>query len=409
MATKSQNWKYVIIIMLFLGWSLGNFDRFIINFAILDIAKEFNLTESLTGIVLSSFFAGYALMQIPGGWLADRFGYRKILILTVLVWSIFTALTGAAWSLISLVIIRFLFGVGEGSFFPSASKGIANWFPVKERSKAMSFMLISGSLMGVVAPLVGTRLMETIGWRSIFYIVGGLGIFFALAYFFFLTERKSAETVATVQAPQTKAPLRTVLKSLTIWQLFIAYFSLYIVNWGLMAWMPIYLSKAKGLDLSAVGTYSAIPPIAGIFAVLVSGYILDKMPQGKDRLVGGIAALVAGGFLILMSTAPDMITFTIYQCVVTAMLSFNIILITTVPLKTLPDTMIGTTNGFINTGAQLAGVLAPTLIGFLVEASGGSYTAAFIMLISFSVVCAIALFTIRTKAQRTTDIITSTN
>ncbi|WP_155591821.1 MFS transporter [Lysinibacillus cavernae] len=393
-ATKAQNTKYIVIAMLFLGWSLGNFDRFIINFAILDISKELQLTESLTGIVLSSFFAGYALMQIPGGWLADRFGYRKVLISTIIVWSIFTVLTGAAWSFLSIVVIRFLFGVGEGSYFPAASKGIANWFPVDERSKAMSIMLTSGSIMGVIAPIVGTYLMLALGWRDIFYIVGAIGIVVALI-FFFLVKEKNAPATSQVQAPTSKAPLRDVLKTPMIWKLFIAYFSIYAVNWGLTSWMPTYLSKVRGLDLTAVGIYSAIPPFVGIFAMLCSGYVLDKMPQGRDKLVAGIFAIIAGIALLFMANAPSMLVFTLCQSVVTVMLSFNIILITSVPLKILPETVVGTANGFINTGAQFAGVLTPMLIGFLVEAFGGSYSPAFAMLIGFTIVCAVSLFMIR--------------
>lgn len=392
--TTAKNARYLVIAMLFLGWSLGNFDRFIINFAILDISKELQLTESLTGIVLSSFFAGYALMQIPGGWLADRFGYRKVLISTILVWSIFTVLTGAAWSFLSIIVIRFLFGVGEGSYFPAASKGIANWFPVDERSKAMSIMLTSGSIMGVVAPIVGTYLMLALGWRDIFYIVGALGIVVALS-FFFLVKEKNTPATEQVKAQTSKAPLRDVLKTPMIWKLFIAYFSIYAVNWGLTSWMPTYLSKVKGLELTAVGIYSAIPPFIGIFAMLCSGYVLDKMPQGRDKLVAGIFAIIAGIGLLFMANAPSMLIFTVCQSVVTVMLSFNIILITSVPLKILPEAVVGTANGFINTGAQFAGVLTPMLIGFLVEAFGGSYSAAFTMLIGFTIVCAVSLFMIR--------------
>lgn len=399
MTPTAKNARYLVIAMLFLGWSLGNFDRFIINFAILDISKELQLTESLTGIVLSSFFAGYALMQIPGGWLADRFGYRKVLISTILVWSIFTVLTGAAWSFLSIIVIRFLFGVGEGSYFPAASKGIANWFPVDERSKAMSIMLTSGSIMGVVAPIVGTYLMLALGWRDIFYIVGAIGIVVALS-FFFLVKEKNAPATEQVKAKTSKAPLREVLKTPMIWKLFIAYFSIYAVNWGLTSWMPTYLSKVKGLELTAVGIYSAIPPFIGIFAMLCSGYVLDKMPQGRDKLIAGIFAIIAGIGLLFMANAPSMLIFTICQSVVTVMLSFNIILITSVPLKILPEAVVGTANGFINTGAQFAGVLTPMLIGFLVEAFGGSYSAAFTMLIGFTIVCAVSLFLIRPNKNK---------
>ncbi len=395
----SQNWKYVIIILLFLGWSIGNFDRFFMNYAILGITKDLQLSASQTGIVLSSFFAGYALMQIPGGWLADRFGFRKIIIIAVFAWSVFTILSGMAWSFMSLILIRFLFGLGEGSFFPSASKGIASWFPQNERSRAMSFMLTSGTIMGVITPIIGTQSMQSVGWRMIFYIAGAIGIIFVLLYVFFLKERKGSTVGITENPSKRKAPLREVLKTPIIWNLFIAYFAIYAVQWGLMAWMPTYLVEARNLDLTSVGYISAIPAFAGIIAMLGSGYILDKLPEGKDKVIAAIFAVLTAVFLYLMAFAPNIAMFAVYQSVVTVFMSFNIILIISAPLKMLSEEVVGTANGFINTGAQFAGVLTPMLIGFLVDAFDGSYTVAFIMLIMFALLCAGTLFLIGYKKE----------
>ena len=395
----SQNWKYVIIILLFLGWSIGNFDRFFMNYAILGISKDLQLSASQTGIVLSSFFAGYAIMQIPGGWLADRFGFRKIIIMAVFAWSVFTILSGMAWSFMSLILIRFLFGLGEGSFFPSASKGIASWFPQNERSRAMSFMLTSGTIMGVITPIIGTQSMQSIGWRMIFYIAGAVGIIFTLLYVFFIKERKGS-TVGKIENPsKNKAPLRVVLKTPIIWNLFVAYFAIYAVQWGLMSWMPTYLVKVRHLDLTSVGYISAIPAVAGIIAMLGSGYILDKLPEGKDKFIAAVFAVLTAVFLYLMANAPNIAMFAVYQSVVTVFMSFNIILIISAPLKMLSEEVVGTANGFINTGAQFAGVLTPMLIGFLVDAFDGSYTVAFIMLIMFALLCAGSLFLIRSKKE----------
>jgi MFS transporter, ACS family, glucarate transporter len=395
----SQNWKYVIIILLFLGWSIGNFDRFFMNYAILGISKDLQLSASQTGIVLSSFFAGYALMQIPGGWLADRFGFRKIITIAVFAWSVFTIMSGMAWSFMSLILIRFLFGLGEGSFFPSASKGIASWFPQNERSRAMSIMLTSGTVMGVIAPIIGTQSMQSVGWRMIFYIAGAIGIIFVLLYVFFLKERKGSTVGITENPAKSKAPLREVLKTPIIWNLFIAYFAIYAVQWGLMAWMPTYLVEARNLDLTSVGYISAIPAFAGIIAMLGSGYILDKLPEGKDKVIAAIFAVLTAVFLYLMAFAPNIAMFAVYQSVVTVFMSFNIILIISAPLKMLSEEVVGTANGFINTGAQFAGVLTPMLIGFLVDAFDGSYTVAFIMLIMFALLCAVSLFLIGSKKE----------
>jgi sugar phosphate permease len=370
------------------------------NYAILGISKDLQLSASQTGIVLSSFFAGYALMQIPGGWLADRFGFRKIIIIAVFAWSVFTIMSGMAWSFMSLILIRFLFGLGEGSFFPSASKGIASWFPQNERSRAMSFMLTSGAIMGVITPIIGTQSIQSVGWRMIFYIAGAIGIIFVLLYVFFLKERKGSTVgIAENSSSKSKAPLREVLKTPIIWNLFIAYFAIYAVQWGLMAWMPTYLVEARNLDLTSVGYISAIPAFAGIIAMLGSGYILDKLPEGKDKVIAAIFAVLTAVFLYLMAFAPNIAMFAVYQSVVTVFMSFNIILIISAPLKMLSEEVVGTANGFINTGAQFAGVLTPMLIGFLVDAFDGSYTVAFIMLIMFALLCAGSLFLIGYKKE----------
>jgi sugar phosphate permease len=171
------------------------------------------------------------------------------------------------------------------------------------------------------------------------------------------------------------------------------------VQWGLMAWMPTYLVEERQLDLTSVGYISAIPAFAGIISMIVSGYILDKLPEGKDKVIAAVFAVLTAVFLYLMAYAPNIAMFAVYQSVVTVFMSFNIILIISAPLKMLSEEVVGTANGFINTGAQFAGVLTPMLIGFLVDAFDGSYTVAFIMLIMFALLCAGSLFLIRTKKE----------
>src|SRR6478735_2040257 len=184
-----SNWKYVILFLLFLGWSLGNLDRFIINYDILDISKDLHLNASSTGIILSSFFAGYALMQIPGGWLADRFGFKKVITIAVLLWS--------------------------------------------------------GTIMGVVTPILATQLMQTISWRSIFYIIGAIGLVITVLFVFLLKEKQQGEKTETSAIPAKQMTLKEIVKTPMIWNLFIAYFSIYAINWGLMSWMPTYLAEVR--------------------------------------------------------------------------------------------------------------------------------------------------------------------
>lgn len=397
----SKHSKHIILALLFLGWCLGNLDRFVINYAVVSISEDLGLSASSQGIILSSFFLGYAIMQIPGGALADRFGYRKVILFSLFSWSVFTMITGSAWSLVSLVLVRFLFGIGEGGFFPSGSKAIAVNFPVNQRSSAMSVMLASGAIMGVVTPIVSGFALESIGWRTLFHIFGIIGLIITALMFFFLKEPARTPAPVQISSPASKknASLKTVLKSPIIWGLFLSYFSIYAVNWGLSSWMPTYMVNVRGLNLKEMGMLSAIPGLIGIITMLLGGYLMDRIPAGKDRTISAVFGLIVAASLYLMSTAESIALFITYETIVRIAAGFVSTLIISKSVKAMPETVAATASGFVNTGAQLAGFLTPMLIGFLVDASGGSYNTAFLMLIGFAVICSISLLLTAVHSQ----------
>ncbi|WP_312110087.1 MFS transporter [Brevibacillus reuszeri] len=393
-SARTRNW---ILALLFLGWALGNLDRYVMNYAVLAITEDLQLSASSTGLLLSSFFAGYALMQMPGGWLADRFGSRKVLIASVIMWSIFTALTGAAWSLASMVVIRFLFGIGEGGFQPASSKIIAQAYPREERSRAMSVMLSSGAIVGLFVPILSASLINTIGWRIMFVIIGAIGAVIAILYWRYIKLPKEEEAVSNSEVASTssekKSSVALLLKTPLLWNLLIAYFSIYAVNWGLATWLPTYLVKVRGLDLVSLGWLQMIPGIATLVGVYASGYVLDKLPQGREKTMGSLACVLVAIVLYLMFNASSVAMFITYQTIVTLFISFVIILLPSVVLKNLPASVTGTGMGIVNTGGQLAGFITPMAIGFIVDAFNGSFSAAFWMLIAFAVICIAALLT----------------
>lgn len=390
---RTRNW---ILALLFLGWALGNLDRYVMNYAVLSITEDLHLSASSTGLLLSSFFAGYAIMQMPGGWLADRLGPRKVLLTAVIMWSIFTAMTGAAWSMASMIVIRFLFGIGEGGFQPASSKIIAQTFPKEERSRAMSVMLSSGAIVGLIVPILSAAMLKTIGWRTMFVVIGALGAIIALLYWKFikLPKDQSADAASSSSTPTgQKVSIGLLWKTPLLWNLLIAYFSIYAVNWGLATWLPTYLVKVRGLDLVSLGWLQMIPGLASLVGIYASGYVLDKLPRGRERAAGSIACVLIGIMLYLMFTASNVTMFIVFQTVVTLFISFVIILLPSVVLKNLPSSVTGTGMGIVNTGGQLAGFITPMAIGFIVDAFHGSFDAAFWMLIAFSAVCIAALMT----------------
>lgn len=390
-SARTRNW---ILALLFLGWALGNLDRYVMNYAILSITEDLQLSASSTGLLLSSFFAGYALMQMPGGWLADRFGARKVLIASVVMWSIFTGLTGAAWSMASMILIRFLFGIGEGGFQPASSKIIATIFPVKERSRAMSVMLSSSAIVGLFSPILSVWMIQTMGWRTMFLVIGAIGAIIAFLFWRYIKLPQTDSATNTTGSDQPKTTVAMLFKTPLLWSLLIAYFSIYAVNWGLVTWIPTYLSKVRGLDMISLGWLQTIPGFATLVGIYVSGYVLDKLPKGREKIIGSFSCVVVAVLLYFMFTASSVTMFITYQAIVSLFLSFVIILLPSVVLKNLPAAVAGTGMGIVNTGGQLAGFITPMAIGFIVEAFNGSFDAAFWMLIGFAVICIGALLSL---------------
>lgn len=394
-AAKQRN---LILFLLFIGWAIGNFDRYFINYAVLSISEDLQLSPTSTGLILSSFFAGYALMQIPGGWLADRFGSRRVLMVSVLMWSIFTALTGAVWSLASMIAIRFVFGIGEGGFQPSSSKLISQTFPMDKRAWAMSIMLSSGGIVSLIVPLLSAYMLTTIGWRISFVILGGIGFLITILYWAFikLPENVKEEEIRSADEKQ-QGIFKQLLKTPLMLNLFIAYYSIYAINWGLATWLPTYLVNVRGLDLISLGWAQTIPGLAMIVAMFLAGYVIDRLPLGKEKIVGAVACVVVSVLLYLMFNAPSVMVFVTYQTIVILFISFVMLLLPAIILKRFPSSVTGTSMGIANTGGQLAGFITPLAIGYIVQTFNGSYNAAFWMLIVFAVICTVSLLTLNFK------------
>ena len=394
----SAKQRNLILFLLFIGWAIGNFDRYFINYAVLSISEDLQLSPTSTGLILSSFFAGYALMQIPGGWLADRFGSRRVLMVSVLMWSIFTALTGAVWSLASMIAIRFAFGIGEGGFQPSSSKLISQTFPMDKRAWAMSIMLSSGGIVSLIVPLLSAYMLTTIGWRISFVILGGIGLLITILYWAFikLPENVKEEEIRSAGEKQ-QGIFKQLLKTPLMLNLFIAYYSIYAINWGLATWLATYLVNVRGLDLISLGWAQTIPALAMIVAMFLAGYVIDRLPLGKEKIVGAVACVVVSVLLYLMFNAPSVMVFVTYQTIVILFISFVMLLLPAIILKRLPSSVTGTSMGIANTGGQLAGFITPLAIGYIVQTFNGSYNAAFWMLIVFAVICTVSLLTLNFK------------
>lgn len=222
--------------LLFLAQILNFIDKTAINFAIIPISKELNLPTEQVGLVLSSFFLSYAIMQLVGGYLADRFGMKKVLSGAVFLWSAATILTGTARSYISLVSSRFFVGVGEGAFPASTQVAIVDNFQKEVRARAKSVISAGASVGFMFGSIVVTLLIATFDWRLMFIILGVLGVALAIVLWFLLKrEEKKVDRSAAASKSIDKTAIKKLLKNPLIWKLMLAAMFTNIVFWGCKA------------------------------------------------------------------------------------------------------------------------------------------------------------------------------
>lgn len=379
-----NNKRYIILALLFLGWCLSYLDRMAMNVGIVEVAKHFDLSPSSMGIVLSSFFAGYAIMQLPGGWLADKFGSRNVITFAIIFWSIFTVFTGLAWSLLSMVIIRFMFGLGEGAYPSASSKAISDVFPKSERTSAQTIMMSSNSLGGVIAPLIATPLLVWVGWQNLFITIGIVGLFVAALLWYYL-KPENMQVAKSSESSVEKTSFKDVLKIPTSWQLSIMWFGVSTVVWGLISWMPPYLVDVRGLDIMSMGLLTSIPALLGAIGVIIGGQLIKSKLYGKEKQLAVISFIIMIISLILLYNAPNVTLVIVYQSICMLFHGPVVAIIFSLPHRLFSKNVIGSTFGMINSGGMIGAFLAPLVMGYLIEIFNGLYVSAFMYII----VCAV--------------------
>ncbi|PYF06255.1 sugar phosphate permease [Ureibacillus chungkukjangi] len=368
-----------IIVLLFLGWFISSVDRMFINIAILPIGKELEMDAATFGIVLSIFYLGYTLMQIPGGLIADRYGSKTAIIVTILAFSLFAGLSGVAWSVTSLLVIRFFFGLGEGAFPGAATKLMSENVSPEKRTSIQSVLLVAIVLGGFVASIAGAYFITQIGWRNVYICLGIMGVITALLFMLFLRSDKTGPT--DIKQQEGEVSFVSLLKSPSMWKIMVALFGLYTAIWGLTSWVPSYLMNVRKLNLLDTGIYSSLPAIAGMIGYLVGGWLVDKVFVNRERLLIIYGNLLSAICIFGMFNVESLTMTIIFQNMAACFLQIAYMGVLAVPLRMLPSSVMGSAFGMINTGANLAAFITPAVMGSLIQLFNGSYSIAFSYLI----------------------------
>ena len=288
-------------------------DRVCISSAKDAISGDLGLTDIQMGWVLSAFALGYALFQVPGGALGDKYGVRKVMTGIMILWSIFTSLTGVAWNYISMLFFRFIFGAGEAGAFPNISRAAFSWIPTKERG-AFQGINFSGSRLGAAfaLPLVA-YLIDSWGWRNIFYFFGAVGVVFAIAFYVFFRNKPEEHPGLSNQEKQFivknrqqeverkggNLPLEKILGSNNVILAMIQYIGSNFIFFFMLTWLFPYIKAKYELGLVTTGFYAMLPLLAGAVGNWVSGFMVDAIYKtGKWKQSRQIPATI--GFILVV-------------------------------------------------------------------------------------------------------------
>jgi MFS transporter, ACS family, glucarate transporter len=415
---KTTRVRWFLVFWLFVLSAVSYLDRVNISIAGGSIVDAYHLTDVQLGKVFSALVAGYALFQTVGGYLADRFGPRRVLAAGVVWWGIFTALTALVpadigGALFLFVGVRFLLGAGEAVIYPAANQFVARWIPMRERGIANGWIFAGvGAGAGLTPPLI-TYLMIHHGWRSSFWVCSIIGLLAGAVWFVAARDnpadhpRVSAAELAAIQSGLTvttdspssaKAPAdalvpwKRVVRSREVWAVTISYFCYGYVAWIFFSWFYRYLAKVRGLDLRASAFYSMLPFLAMLVCCLLGGTVNDRLTKWRGPRLGrcGLAAFamgVAGIFIAFGSQVQGVRLASVVLAGGAGALYFSQSSFWSVTAD-IAGASAGSVSGFMNMGGQIGGALTGSLTPWIAVRYG--WTTSFLVAAALCVVGAVS-------------------
>ena len=389
--TRVRYWVIVFAVALAV---VTYIDRVSISFALPFIKHDLHLTTVQTGWALSVFGWGYALFEIPGGYLGDWMGPRKVLMRIVLWWSFFTAATGWAASAVMLLTTRFLFGVGEAGCFPNITKTFTTWLPENERVRAQGITWLSARWGGAFTPPLVALVMLAVGWRHAFEIFGCIGVVWAILFFLWYrddplrnprlnaAERDLVRPSAQLAARHVHVPWMKLLGSRQVWMLCWQYFCLSYGWYFYITWLPTYLREGRHVALLSSAWLGILPLFCGGLgnpaAVFLSSRLLRRNGDlaRTRRIVAYIAFSGAAAFLMLSTVARDPLL---------AMLSIGAASFCNdlvmpgawAASMDIGGRYAGTVSGAMNMWGNVGGALCPVSISYILKWSGNDWNLTF--------------------------------
>ncbi|HEY0811781.1 MAG TPA: MFS transporter [Pseudonocardia sp.] len=393
---RTATYRWVILGVLWLTLLVSYFDRAAIAAALPFMSADLGLSPTAAGLVSGALLLSYTIVQVPAGYLADRFGQRRIIALAILWWTVFSVLTGAlSGSLALLLGVRFLMGAGEGFHPPPLWRMLANWFEPGRRSLPLALMLTALTLGPALAPQVAFPIVATWGWRWVFYVTAVPGLVTVVLVVRYLRDspRHADMTSRTSPAPAALRSWRVP----HIWLTFAAFFFFGFVLYGLLGWLPTYLLTYRRLGLASATVLSTSPYVAGTIGLLVGAWVCQRRFNHLRRPFIAAGYLATAACIVATALATTITTAGVFLTLAGFFLYSGLGPFWSVPMDIVAPHEVGLWLGFINMGTQIAGFVGPIVIGWLLQTSG-SFTPVLVAMIVAMVLAAVCLSLVRVRA-----------
>src|SRR3954467_8827945 len=395
---KSPN-NVMLIISIMLGYALTYMDKNMIATAIIPLKAELNLNASQSGLLMSMFFIGYTVMQFPSGWLSDKIDPKKVLLISIGTILVATFFFGLVHSLVLLMVIRLIAGLGHAGVPISSAKIVANNIQQKQKMFVQSLILSTSGIGGILAFTLGSTLIN-MNWRYAYY---GLAILYAVSIlvilFFFPKQKKNPN--GEQEKKKDKIPISVVLKDKNVFILFAALLFLNIVLYGYVSWLPSLYGANFGFDIKAISIILGINAILMSIGALSSSFMVNKVFKGNDKRFALIGIIVCALACIVFAMTDRLVIAIIMMFIFT--LSSNAVFVTLFswPHKLIRREVIGSSIAIINMGSTFGGFLSPIITGYLITAFGGQYNVAFMAMGISAFICGLVILLVRIKPVNT--------
>lgn len=361
-------------------------DRVCISMLAPDIMRDLRLTNIEMSYAFSAFTLAYALFEIPTAWWADRVGSRSVLTRIVLWWSAFTMATAAAFSYAALLVIRFLFGVGEAGAWPNVARVFSRWIPTNERGRMQGIFFASAHLSGGLTPLLVAYLAVFLPWRVLFLVFGCTGVIWALAWQrWFRDEPREHPAVGEAElaliegnrdipASHARGTWRAVWRTRSLFPLCLQYFANTYGFYFFITWLPLYLLKSRHMQRSELAIFSGLPLILSAIADVTGGLTTDLISRRFGKRAGrcgvGAVGYVCAGLAMLTGTLASDARLAASLIAIGGAASMFTLGSAWATAIELGGRNAATSGAVMNTAGQLGGILSPIALAYIVDRFG---------------------------------------